>query len=224
MTKNEFQNLILVKMGMTLQDATDAGYTQYMFVLANEALNIIANDIHPNVKTIDIVWGGNYAHQVVDETTPDYCFYASHNASRNGYMCKSAGDNKFTFFEEPTFMFPKDFLAVGTAPSIIEGVTVTGGIRYVVNRRFQLAYVGNQSISYNALYPKITSSSVVNEEIDIPESVLFCVATYVAAKIRRNDDPVFGVTLEQEFEIMCARLASQFDNSVLDIVSAEGWF
>lgn len=220
MTKNDFQNLILVKMGMTLQDATDAGYTQYMFVLANEALNIIANDIHPNVKTIDIVWGGDYKHQTVTEDTPDYCFYTT----RDGYMCKSLGDNEFKWHKEPTFVFPSDYLTSSTAPSIIDGVTITGGIRFIVNRRFQLAYVAqNQSVCYNATYPKITTTISSGEEIDIPESVLFCVATYVAAKIRRNDDPVYGATLEQEFEIMCSRLSSQFDNSILEYVSIGGW-
>jgi hypothetical protein len=113
---------------------------------------------------------------------------------------------------------PKDFLSfyVDGAPN--------PKIHYLTSNMIT-GLVGENKIYYNALWQEITNEDVTKDTpLDIDQSILHCLPTYVAAQLLSQDDVQRSAILKNEYELLIAGLNTDVMYETNHFESEGGWY
>lgn len=184
MTKwGDMQERTLAKLNMTSHEASRQNYSEKMRFLANECLNLIANDIKPRIATIEVE------------------------------------------VEEPVIVtLTEDFLSFSDLPIYLNGER-TGYYEFKGYNNIRLYSTGTYTIYYNALWNNITEEDASNDiELEVDESVLMCLPSYIASQLLVEDNMVRSSILRNEFETMIDRLDVNENKDYQSFESEGGWY
>lgn len=117
------------------------------------------------------------------------------------------GELLTTTEEDQIITLPDDFLSFPSMINYLDG-EADPTIVYVGNNQLLLPKIGTYTIFYNALYPIITdiTSSTADINLEIPQSVLNLLPSYVASQCLAQDDVQRSAILRNEYELMLSRL------------------
>ena len=80
-------------------------------------------------------------------------------------------------------------------------------ISFISDDEIRIDRDGTHHITYNATYEQITKEIIDNDSVlNIPQSVLITIPTYVASQLLSQDDIQRSTILRNEFELMLSRL------------------
>lgn len=101
-------------------------------------------------------------------------------------------------------------------------------IVYLDYNSIMLPVTGNYKIFYNALWKYITEEDVnsknANNIINIDQSILNCLPTYIASQCLSQDDVQRSTILKNEFELMLSRLDTNMLYQENSYKSTGGWY
>ena len=95
-------------------------------------------------------------------------------------------------------------------------------IVYVTRDRVQLIDKGDYKLSYNARWSYINEN--YNGDLEIDESILMCLPSYIGSKLLAQDDIQRSTILRNEFELMISRLDTEVTNDATSFHSIGGWY
>ena len=96
---------------------------------------------------------------------------------------------------------------------------------YLDDIRISLPDYGAYTIFYNSLWDEISKEDIDNDNVlDISYSVLNCLPTYIAAQLLHQDDVQRSARLQNEFELLLARLDTNVLTQNSHYRSAGGWY
>ena len=178
---SEIVQATLYKLFIDETDEDSIEYTNKMPYIANECLNMIANDIHSCVREIEI--------KRLSMTGEELEKFEPNPSERTFVICTNdykdyAKNDSYYFFdgEKPiktlTFTMPKDFLAFGDSPNTLQTnnqLIFHPKIIYKTWNKIILPENGIYTISYNAKYGEIPLNIPSNENdagysLDLTES------------------------------------------------------
>ena len=98
-------------------------------------------------------------------------------------------------------------------------------IVYMGDKSLKLPIKGNYKIYYNAAWQKITKKEIdENSELEIDDSILTCLPTYIASQLLAQDDIQRSTILKNEFELMLSRLDTDIFYQENHFKSTGGWY
>lgn len=243
---SEIKQSTLYKLFLEEDEAQQQGYLEKFQYLANECLNVIANGVKPRIKVYEIecrdlskyddeVYGYDFSYDnelgfityrgdgdVMVERVPDeheiYIVpYGDKYILEHNKLVRVASESDIS-------NLPTDFLSFADMINYY-GNDPDAEIVYAGDRGVILPKKGKYRIFYNATWNEITQDDMTNDYIlDIDQSVLNCLPTYMAAQLLAQDDIVRSATLKNEFELMLARLDTNIMYDTNHFRSTGGWY
>lgn len=246
-TWGEIKQAILNKIFLEEEEARQQGYLAKFQQLANEGLVLIANGVKPrvvgyNIRVFDkIVYGSNFNYDAERHTisylpakledgeleyiTPDKnTIYYEDDENKytitNGVFLL----DKAAYYIEDVIVMPDDFLSFADMVNYYEGQS-DPEIVYLSDTTIQLKNTGRYVIYYNALWEDISEEDIINNsKLNIQQSVLNCLPSYVASQVLSQDDIQRSTVLKNEFELMLARLDTNVMYEANHFKSSGGWY
>lgn len=200
---SQIKTAILDKLSLTSDEAQQESYLDKFQYLANEGAVRIANDAKENIKEFSIIVFDTSAERDAAAIADGAILDPDDNIYRlNGVEYHVINTR---------IVMPSDFISHGNEVTY-EGDVYAPKIIYLGRTAIKILSAGEYTFVYNALYPEIVLSDIVNDtELDIDTSVLYCLPSYVASQLLSQTDPQRSAILRNEFELQIARL----DNNVV---------
>lgn len=252
-TWNDIEKAVNSKLNVTGRTETENEYYNQYVVLANEALNEIANGIKPMLKhykfdvlALDEVYtteddlpqpgvagelyyvvGGHVVYQWVEATQG----YGEVEVDTDWYV---SGD---------LVTMPDDFISfIGL--NVLCNTFPCHTFSYYGYNSIIVREPGVYVVAYNANYPFIVEATIDeyetlfnedkhhtrayfvtgNEDLGIPRAVLNCLPSYIASKCLQEDDIQRSSILSNDFELQLSRLDSTELYDVEHFESEGGWY
>lgn len=212
---SQIKTVILDKLFLSLEEAQMEGFVDKFQHLANECLIRIANDVKENIKLFEFN---------VYETQDDL----DDAVIEDGAVLGTDGIYRLVDVEyhliDTLISMPSDFISYDNEIEY-DGDEDDYGIRYMGRNKLMIDSEGFYRVSYNALYPEITLSDITNDTVlDIDNSVLYCIPSYVASQLLLQNDPQRSIMLRNEFELFVSRLDNNVLYDIQNFRSKGGWY
>lgn len=252
-TWNDVEKAVNSKLNVTGRTESENEYYNQYVVLANEALNEIANGIKPLLK-----------HYKFDVVSSDVVYYTESDLPQQGVVGELYyvlnGHTAYQWVEaahgyDVTYL-DFDWYASGEIVTMPDDFISFIGLNVLCNTFpcHTFSYYGYNSIivrepgayvvTYNANYPFIIETTIDdyddlveedkhhtrayfvtgNEDLGIPRAVLNCLPSYIAAKCLQEDDIQRSSILSNDFELQLSRLDSTELYDVEHFESEGGWY
>lgn len=194
---SEIKQATLDKLFMTEAEASQQDYLAKFQRFANEALNIIANGVKPQIKA--------FRFSVLADDVPT-----------------AIGD----YHIKDVIAMPEDFISFSDMTNYHNN-TPWNDIVYLGDRYIAVGELGDYVIYYNALWEEITDDNVnpkIDTPLTTHISVLNCLPTYIASQCLAQDDVQRSASLRNEFESMLSRLDTNIMYQEQHYQSKGGWY
>lgn len=252
-TYADLVSAIAGKMFMSADDLNTTEYNSLVERLINECLTMIANDLKPKEKRLQVVYKGEYNYPSdIDLSTAKVGDY---------YKVKSAGDEPHPVIGEIIeksdiiwlmktgeemvdgvltdvgewviergantlhIVMPEDFLSFSDYKPIFQYPDGRYGqeLIFVSENTAKVPGLQTCTVFYNGLYPHVESGDDDLVKRGIPVSVMNVIPTYVASELLMEDDIQKATMYRNQFEILAARLETSEDFRVEEIRVKGGW-
>jgi hypothetical protein len=167
--------------------------------LANECINLISNGVKPKVTTL-------------------------RNNNNNNYYT--------TLKENELITFPDDYLSYGDfvnyyRKDVNSNWESDPEIIFVDHNQIRVSEVGDYMIFYNANWLSLpTDTEMLNDDyiLNVDDSILNCLPTYIASQLLAQDDIQRSTILKNEFELLLSRLDTNDMYQQNHFRSSGGWY
>jgi len=127
-------------------------------------------------------------------------------------------------FKPAIVKVPSDFLSFADMEAYVDEIR-NPDILYIDDKTIGLMLPGHYKIFYNGEWETINDYDVLHDtKLNIDNSVLNCLPTYMASQLLSQDDVQRSYTLKNEFELMLSRLDTTIFYEVGKYKSEGGWY
>lgn len=149
------------------------------------------------------------------------------NIIANGVKPRIATLETSTTEDNAIVTMPDDFLNFADIVNYLDG-EADPQIIYLDYNKIKLPIKGDYTIYYNALWQYLKEEDVnsknANNILNIEQSILNCLPSYIASQCLSQDDVQRSTILRNEFELMLSRLDTNMLYQERSFKSTGGWY